>query len=326
VVAEAFVSAPAPATVPSWDAEPGDAGEHPPEMRMDPFEAADALRQLIDLGYMADTGDDQRALVELTRRETRFNLAGVLSTTGRPQQAIPVLAELVNERPGDVRYLSALAHAQGAAGQHEACIVSCDAWRAAAPDSHEHVALSVASLAALGRGAEAAMRLDELERTVSARPELARTLAELNARLGRWDASRAHAARAVTHAPGLAETHAAASLAALESGDFEAAAEHALDAAERSMVLPQVHWLLGAALAWGGELDHAAQSFDVALQLAPSYREALEFAAAVARAKGDASRADDLAARGATGRALHPSRPSARDAAGWERSRLAQDR
>ena len=326
VVAEAFVSAPAPATVPSWDAEPGDAGEHPPEMRMDPFEAADALRQLIDLGYMADTGDDQRALVELTRRETRFNLAGVLSTTGRPQQAIPVLAELVNERPGDVRYLSALAHAQGAAGQHEACIVSCDAWRAAAPDSHEHVALSVASLAALGRGAEAAMRLDELERTVSARPELARTLAELNARLGRWDASRAHAARAVTHAPGLAETHAAASLAALESGDFEAAAEHALDAAERSMVLPQVHWLLGAALAWGGELDHAAQSFDVALQLAPSYREALEFAAAVARAKGDASRADDLAARGATGRALHPSRPSARDAAGWERSRLARDR
>jgi tetratricopeptide (TPR) repeat protein len=326
VVAEAFVSAPAPATVPSWDAEPGDAGEHPPEMRMDPFEAADALRQLIDLGYMADTGDDQRALVELTRRETRFNLAAVRSTTGRATEAVPILAELLAERPGDVRYLTALAHAQSAAGQHEACITTCEAWRTASPDLHEHAALTVASLAALGRGVEAAMRLDDLERTAGTRPDLARTLAELNARLGKWDASRTHAARAIAHAPGLAETHAAASIAALESGDFEAAAEHALDAAERSMVLPQVHWLLGAALAWGGELDHAAQSFDVALQLAPSYREALEFAAAVARVQGDAARADDLAARSAAGRALHPPRPSARDAAGWERSRLAPDR
>jgi cytochrome c-type biogenesis protein CcmH/NrfG len=89
------------------------------------------------------------------------------------------------------------------------------------------------------------------------------------------------------------------------------------------MALPQVHWLLGAALAWGGELGHAAQSFDVALQLAPAYREALGFAAAVARAQGDRVRADDLAARAAGGRALHPPRPTGRDAAAWERSRLA---
>ncbi len=324
VVAEAFVDAPAPATVPSWDDEPGDAGEHPPEMRMDPFEAADALKQLIDLGYMADTGDDQRALVELTRRESRFNLAAVHSTTGRPADAVPILSELADDRPGEVRYLATLAHAQLSAGQHEECLATCARWRQAAPDQDDHVALEVAAHAALGRTAEAAEALERIERAAGTRPDRARALAELNARLGRWDAARAHAVRAVAHAPALAESHATAALAALECGDFEAAAEHALDAGERSMVIPQVHWLLGAALAWGGELGHAAQAFDVALRLAPAYLEALEFAAAVARAQGDGPRAADLSARTADARALHPARPTVRDAAAWERARAAR--
>ena len=34
------------------------------------------------------------------------------------------------------------------------------------------------------------------------------------------------------------------------------------------MTVPQVHFILGAALAWGGELDHAAQAFGVATRLA----------------------------------------------------------
>ena len=323
VVAEAFVAAPAIASIPSWDAEPGESGEHPPEMRMDPFDAADALRQLVDLGYMADTGDDQRALLELTRRESRFNLAATLLTTGRPAGAVPILEELLKERPGEVRYLGSLAQAESAAGMHEACIETCARWGRAAPDSQEHSALAIASLVALGRVAEAAGLLGSLEASLGGSAPHARMLAELNARLGRWDASLAHARRAVAAAPGLVETHLAAATAALEVGDFDAAAEHALDAGERSMVVPQVHFVLGAALAWGGELDHAAQAFGVATQLAPDYREALGFAASVARARGDAHGAAELEARVAGSRALHPARPTARDAAAWDRARAA---
>mgnify|MGYP000093983834 CR=1 FL=1 len=40
--------------------------------------------------------------------------------------------------------------------------------------------------------------------------------------------------------------------------------------------------LLGAALAWGGELGHAAQSLDIALRFSPAHRDALAFAAAIA--------------------------------------------
>jgi tetratricopeptide (TPR) repeat protein len=321
VVAEAFVEAPAAEPIASWDDEPGDAGEHPPEMRMDPFEAADALRQLVDLGYMADTGDDQRALLELTRRESRFNLAATLLTTGRPAGAAPILEELLRERPDEVRYLGSLAQAQSAAGMHDACIETCARWGRAAPDSQEHSALAIASLVASGRGAEAEGLLESLEASLGGSAPHARMLSELNARLGRWDASLAHARRAIATAPGLVEPHLSAATAALELGDFEAAAEHALDAGERSMVVPQVHFVLGAALAWGGELGHAAQAFDVAARMVPDYREALEFASAVARATGDAARADSLAAEASAGKPLNGPRPTVRDAASWARTR-----
>ncbi|MFM8697066.1 MAG: hypothetical protein ACKOF7_00115 [Phycisphaerales bacterium] len=146
-------------------------------------------------------------------------------------------------------------------------------------------------------------------------------MAELCARLGRWKESLAHATRALVREPGLPEPHLAAARAALELGDFESAAEHALDAAERSMVVPEIHFVLGAALAWGGELEHAARSLDVALTLAPGYREAAEFAAAVAEARGD--RAAAHAGREASSTAMHAGRPTARAAAAWRASRAS---
>jgi tetratricopeptide (TPR) repeat protein len=319
VIAEAFEVPVAIETVESWDLEPGDAGEHPPEMRQDPFEAADALRQLVDLGYMADLGDDQKRLVELTRRESRFNEAVVLMTTGRPAQAVPILSALVEERPDEVRYRSSLAHASFASGDHDACLQAVAAWEGTAPGSADAAVLRVAALSGLGRPEEAARALAAFEAAHGAQPEHARTMAELCARLGRWQDSLAHSKRALARDAGLPEPHLAAARAALELGDFESAAEHALDAAERSMVVPEVHFVLGAALAWGGELEHAARSLDVALTLAPGYREAAEFAAAVAEARGDAAVAE-RAGRADSTTAMHGGRPTSRDAAAWRAS------
>src|SRR4029450_9284111 len=78
----------------SWDMQKGEAGMHPEDMRQDPYETRDALKQLIDLGYMADMPEDSKAKLDLTRRETRFNLAVVYMTPRRPDLAIAVFEEL----------------------------------------------------------------------------------------------------------------------------------------------------------------------------------------------------------------------------------------
>ena len=70
-----------------------------------------------------------------------------------------------------------------------------------------------------------------------------------------------------------------------------------MDATERDMAIPEAHHLLGAALAWAGELEHAAQSLQIALKFAPKNRESLAFAAEVQRALGNATAAAELHAR-----------------------------
>jgi Tfp pilus assembly protein PilF len=49
--------------------------------------------------------------------------------------------------------------------------------------------------------------------------------------------------------------------------------------------------MLGAALAWLGDLDNAALSLQHAVAMQPGHVDAQEFLAAVARAKGDGPRA-----------------------------------
>jgi Tfp pilus assembly protein PilF len=144
--------------------------------------------------------------------------------------------------------------------------------------------------------------------------------------LGQWPASSEYAARAVEHDSITPEPRLSAARAALELGNFEQCAEFCMDATERDMAIPEAHHLLGAALAWAGELEHASQSFEIALKFAPKNRESLAFAAEVERARGNAAAAAELDARLAecsTHDALHAAptqlnRHSARHAQAWK--------
>jgi tetratricopeptide (TPR) repeat protein len=322
VVAEAFETAPQAGTIESWDSETGDAGEHPAEMRHDPFEAADALRQLIELGYMPDVGEDQRRMVELTRRESRYNLAMALMTTGRAAQAVPVIESLLAECPDVTRYISALAQCLQASNEHQRALGAIDAWERAAPNVPEPALSRIVSLMACGETAKANTSLDAAIKSYGSASNLARTLADLLGRAGRWDESAPFAKRAAQHDPGAPEAHLACARAALERGEYEAAVEHCLDATERVMALPEAHYMLGAALAWGGgELDQAAQCFAIALKLMPGYPEALAFAAEIAEVQKRTADAQALRAELGKADASTSPFPTTRGAAAWRASR-----
>jgi hypothetical protein len=49
----------------SWDDVPGDDGRHPPDLQADPIDSTEALKQLVDLGYIEDLGEDVREAVVL---------------------------------------------------------------------------------------------------------------------------------------------------------------------------------------------------------------------------------------------------------------------
>lgn len=88
----------------SWDDVPGDSGMHPPNLRLDPVDSTEALQQLIDLGYIEKLDESQEKQVANTVRELRYNLARSYIGGNCHQEAIPILEQLWEQHPEEVRF------------------------------------------------------------------------------------------------------------------------------------------------------------------------------------------------------------------------------
>jgi len=102
---QAFTEPGAPIeSIPSWDAVAGSDGMHSPDVRLDPVESHEALRQLVALGYIEEPAADAALAVENAVSEMRFNLARAFMDARRFADAAPVLEELLARRPDEYRF------------------------------------------------------------------------------------------------------------------------------------------------------------------------------------------------------------------------------
>lgn len=286
VLAEAL-AAPAPDRIDSWDDAPGDDGRHPADMRQDPFEAHDAVRQLVDLGYMAALPEAAEAQVELARRESAFNLGAALLGCGRATRAAEVLAPLVESHPDEPRYALALARALATVARFDEAERALSVVRSRDPANRDAALLLVSVLAGAGRTGDARAALEPLA-TDPTTPPLA--LSDLYAALEMWDES----AQAAERAGSGDESAKALAIARAEiaRGRFEPGAERCLDVLETRPAHPEANHLLGVALAWLGEAADAVRAFETVLTVQPGRIEAHRFLAALHRRAGDAAGAD----------------------------------
>lgn len=275
-----------PERIESWESVDGDAGLHPPDLRQDPFEAADALQQLVDLGYMAALPEDVQGQLELVRRESLFNLGVALMFRRRPAEAIPHFERLVADRPDETRYSTCLTNCLLSIGRFADAARVIDAFLSHEPESVEGRLLLAAALGFAG-DSRAASTLASLASAAAARPELHVAIAGVHLAVGQHEQALRHyeaASRRNRRDPMALAGLARASLAL---GRFEDAANHALEALEISQAQPETHVVLGAALAWYGDATNAATSVRIALQHDPSNIDAHRWLAVIAEAGGD---------------------------------------
>ncbi len=97
-------------SIPSWDEQEGDAGTHQAGAQLDPVASAEAMKQLVALGYVAPPGDDVRETVAETVAELRYNLARAHDDAGRPDLALPLFETLHAGDSDDQRYVEKLVH------------------------------------------------------------------------------------------------------------------------------------------------------------------------------------------------------------------------
>ncbi|MBX3387202.1 MAG: alkaline phosphatase family protein [Phycisphaeraceae bacterium] len=271
----------------SWDALPGEAGQHPPDLRVDPFEARDALKQLEDLGYTAPAPESAREHLALCDRETRFNLGVVYITTARRREAAEVFGRLHAEHPDEPRFALNHAHCLYALGRHAETLTILDKLAGRFPDQPDTLFLKSAALFVQGRAADAAAALERAAAQAPHRPDLLCALADAYTQLQRWpDAEQIldRAAALDPHDPMVPFRRARLELA---RNRFEQAAEHALTAVELRHFFPEAHYTLGVALTWMKDYPHAIQSFKVALSMQPGMVDAHRFIASIFRHLND---------------------------------------
>src|SRR5262249_13820275 len=104
VLAEAFDRPPSPERIGSWDEVSGDSGMHRAGEEHDKWHAAAVVEQLLALGYVEPGGEDPSRQLEAARQHQTFTLARVHLSGGRSDEAIPLLEELVRQRPDDRHY------------------------------------------------------------------------------------------------------------------------------------------------------------------------------------------------------------------------------
>jgi tetratricopeptide (TPR) repeat protein/arylsulfatase A-like enzyme len=277
VLHQAFDIATNEKRIPSWDEVPGDAGLLPDEMREDPWTAQEAVQQLIELGYIEDPGEDAQKAVELNLRESRFYLAQVYASTGRPQQAVEVLQELVNKYPEVIRFKSKLI---AVALQSKNVTLARKHLNELKEQSgianfEERFAwLEGNVLMTEGRPRLALQQFQRAEKVLGSSVSVLFQVAKSYHLMRNWADARRVYERVVTMDVEHAGAQYGLGVSLLRLGETEAAIEHLMNAVELLYAFPNAHYFLGEALYKYGDFERAALAFEVVLSLTPMNRRA----------------------------------------------------
>lgn len=109
-----FENPPTVERIPSWDDVPGDSGMHPPDARFDALESAEAIKQMVALGYIEQPSEDAETAIKECVRELRYNLAEAYMDGNLFADATLILEDLWEQFPKEHRFGQKLIECYGA--------------------------------------------------------------------------------------------------------------------------------------------------------------------------------------------------------------------
>ena len=267
-----------PEYINSWDEVEGDFAEHPSEIREDPFEANEALQQLIDLGYVDEPDEDQKKAVANTRREMRYNLGRVYLSSQRPQEAIDVLEELEAEYPDDFRFQSDLIQLYLQTHQVEKARLLFNKAYQGNEENRPRLNMMEAIILIEERKLRKALdKLEEGQKEGLFSPRHQQDLGRVYLKLGRYKEAAEVYEKLLAFDPDQAQVHLGLAITKLRTGNYQEAAESALQAISLVYQMPAGHFQLGQALYHLERYEDAAQAMEVCLFLSPSMFQARQW-------------------------------------------------
>jgi predicted AlkP superfamily phosphohydrolase/phosphomutase/tetratricopeptide (TPR) repeat protein len=108
-------------TIPSWEKIEGNAGMLPPESQTDPIAAQEALKQLVELGYIDEPDENKEIAINKTIKEMQYNLGRVYLGASKFEKAEEIFTALNSEDPHQPRFILRLINIYMSQNRLEEC-------------------------------------------------------------------------------------------------------------------------------------------------------------------------------------------------------------
>jgi predicted AlkP superfamily phosphohydrolase/phosphomutase/tetratricopeptide (TPR) repeat protein len=253
--------------IPSWEDVEGDAGMHPEEVREDPSESAEAIKHLVDLGYIEAPGDNAEEAIEKCVLDQRTNLAQALTSSRRAVQSIPLWQELAADYPDQPLYKYRLALVYRSLNRMDECEETLTSlpqeWQTSieVQSMRARIAYSRGDKQAASQVVKAILQSGLTDLSIA--NQMGRFLIEFEC----WEQAKSvfeqsHAAYAQNPVAldGLAQVY-------NEHDQFQEAAEHAIEAVSLQHYFPEAHFHLGVALRGLERNQDAISAFETSLSM-----------------------------------------------------------
>jgi predicted AlkP superfamily phosphohydrolase/phosphomutase/tetratricopeptide (TPR) repeat protein len=272
---QVFEETPPLKQIDSWENVEGEFGEHSKTLKVSKEEALDAVKQLVELGYIDDPGEDMQKAMQNTDIELKYNLSKVYSSTGRPKQALDLLEEINILKPTyrfQIRIVDCLKRLE----KFDAALELLEKIKEEDNEGEKTLSLSLVNAEILKdqKDYQGALRLlvELLEKTKNS-IVIIKSLADCYANLKDWKEAKKAYLACVDIDKHDATLYRGIALCNLNLKDYEGAIEAALTATELIYQFPTAHFILGKALFEIGEIELAIQSLEVASSMRPAYTQ-----------------------------------------------------
>jgi predicted AlkP superfamily phosphohydrolase/phosphomutase/tetratricopeptide (TPR) repeat protein len=263
-----------PKRILSWERVAGDAGMHPADARQDPVQAAEAMRQLVELGYVDAPGEDAQKTVEDTIINNKLNLAMALIDARRPKDAIPLLEEIIERQPkiSSAKIQLAMCYI-GEGRQDDARELTSQLLSDDSPTPRAHLLQGTLDMAA-GDNDVALKHFLIVEQSEPRLPGLHQRLGQVYLRFKRYAEAERTFRKALSIDPDSAPAHDGLAQALLGQDKHDEAVDAALDAVGLVHAFPRAHLHLGLALAGIGRREQAIEAVELAVRQSSGFTQA----------------------------------------------------
>lgn len=283
VLLQAFEHTPEITSIKSWENinppanEDGSSasGQHPQNIEIDIEEARAELQQLIELGYIADPGENSDAAVKATVDENNYNLARAYIDGQKWEEGIEILEKLHKENPDTIRFSIRLAHAyQATAKLKDARRVINHIRDNSERESPQLDILEGTLLLGEERYKKALELFQKVEREAGEQANLHLRIANAYLRLNRLDDAEQAILKELKINPEEASAHYILGLIYYNQLRYEEALDAFFDTVGLLYYYPAAHFYIGESLYFLEKYEKALEAYEVCLKLAPSMNAA----------------------------------------------------